>query len=361
MSSPRAATSVATSSRILPGAEVGQGADALRLALVAVDRRGGDAVAVELLDELVGAVLGAGEDERLVDLAVADELHQQLALALAVDGMDDLLDQVDRRVARGDLDRCGTVEHALGERPDLVGEGRREEQVLALGGEQADHLADVADEAHVEHAVRLVEDEDLDLAQVDGALAGVVEQAAGGRDHDVDAASQGGVLAVEADAAVDGGRPGAGRSRRRAPTPRPGSPAHASGRGPGRGCWGAARGARRAARWRRGAAASAARRRPSCRCRSGRRRAGRGRQGRAESPRAGRGWARCSPGGRQRKAGRASARAQRRSRMEAPEGALPREMRGPVRADKDRIGTGMKPRRGPERQSNTFSKWYHTD
>ena len=47
--------------------EVVQRSHALRLRLVAVDRGGGDAVLPQLLGELVGAVLGAGEDECLVD------------------------------------------------------------------------------------------------------------------------------------------------------------------------------------------------------------------------------------------------------------------------------------------------------
>ena len=79
------------------GLEVGQRADALALALVAVDGDGGDAVATELLGESIGAVLGAREDERLVDRAGADEVAEQLALALAVDRVDDLGHQRRRR------------------------------------------------------------------------------------------------------------------------------------------------------------------------------------------------------------------------------------------------------------------------
>ena len=80
------------------GLEVGQRADALRLALVAVDRgRRRCRRCSSCSREPVGAVLGAGEDERLVDPAGRDEVAEQLALALAVDRMDDLRDELGRR------------------------------------------------------------------------------------------------------------------------------------------------------------------------------------------------------------------------------------------------------------------------
>ena len=170
-----------------PGLEVGQGPDPLGLALVAVDGGDRDAVLLELLGQPVGAVLGAGEDERLVDLPRTDELAQELSLALAVDRMDDLLDELGGRVPRRDLDLGGTVEDPIGQASDVVREGGREQQVLPLGGQRGQDPADVADESHVEHAVGLVQDEDLDPAQVDGALADVVEQPTRGGDHDLGA------------------------------------------------------------------------------------------------------------------------------------------------------------------------------
>jgi len=62
------------------------------------------------------------------------------------------------------------------------------------------------DEAHVEHAVGFVEDEDLDGGKIHGALADMVEQAAGCRHQDVDAALQRLDLRPDADAAEDQGR-----------------------------------------------------------------------------------------------------------------------------------------------------------
>ena len=69
--------------------------------------------------------------------------------------------------------------------------------------QQVEDPADVGHEAHVQHPVRLVEDEDLDLAEVGRALADEVEQAAGRGDEDLDAGAQLLDLRVERHAAVD--------------------------------------------------------------------------------------------------------------------------------------------------------------
>ena len=136
-------------------------------------------------------MLGPGEDEGLVDPAARDQLGEELALALPVDRMDDLPDELDGGVSRCHLDLRRSVEDAVREAPDVIGEGRAEQEVLAPWREQADDLADVPDEAHVEHPVGLVEDEDLDPGEVDRALADVVEQPPGGGHHDAGPGPQG--------------------------------------------------------------------------------------------------------------------------------------------------------------------------
>ena len=110
-------------------------------------------------------------------------------------------DDFDRRVAPRDLDQCRRIEQAVGEILDLIGKRRREQQVLPLPGQEGENPLDVADEAHVEHPVGFVEDEDLDPRQIEVALALVVEQAAGRGDEDVDAALQLRGLRADADAA----------------------------------------------------------------------------------------------------------------------------------------------------------------
>ena len=83
---------------------------------------------------------------------------------------------------------------------------RREHQRLALARHGGDHLADVVDEAHVEHAIGLVEHQRLDAREVHGAPLEMIDEPARGGDEDVHAAPQRGDLRLHADAAVDGRR-----------------------------------------------------------------------------------------------------------------------------------------------------------
>ena len=182
-----------------------QGLHALRLALVAVDRGGFDAVVLQLLGEPVGAVLGPAEHQHLLPVARLHQVREQLALPVLVDRVRDLADQLDRHIAPRDFHGDRVMHKPLGEFSHFVGKSRGEKQVLPLRGQQRQHAADVVDKAHVEHAVGFVQDEDLDLAQVYRLLLHVIEQAPGRRDDDVDAAAQLLDLRLEAHAAVDHG------------------------------------------------------------------------------------------------------------------------------------------------------------
>ena len=100
--------------------------DARVLALVAMDRVGADAIALQLRREAVGSVLRLAENEHLVPRILLHEVRQQLALAIGIDEMHVLRDRLDRRIAARDLDRRWIEQELRGEAPDLVGEGRRE-------------------------------------------------------------------------------------------------------------------------------------------------------------------------------------------------------------------------------------------
>jgi hypothetical protein len=114
-----------------------------------------------------------------------------------------MADGLDRaRVA--DLHGDRTAQDLGGEAADLGRHGGGEEQSLARGREGSEDPAHVGQEAHVEHAVGFIQDDDFDLAEVNLTLAHQVEQAAGAGDDDIDAGAQAFDLWTEADAAIDG-------------------------------------------------------------------------------------------------------------------------------------------------------------
>src|SRR5690242_2540940 len=182
------------------GAEVRDDTVTGVLAHVALQRGDGVTLVAELAGQLLDAVLGAAEDERraLGVAAALQERHERVEPAALRHTVDDLRDggrgarlrrasvyihrivQVALGDARGPLWQCG------GEERHLAG-GRR-------GGEDALH---VGSETGVEHLVGLVEHDDAQRAQVEVALAQVVEHTAGGADGDLRAGHQRALLRTE--------------------------------------------------------------------------------------------------------------------------------------------------------------------
>ncbi len=160
-----------------------------------------DAGLVQGAGQCVGAVLGTRKNQHLMPAARGEQVAEQLLLAFAV-GLDHLLgDGFSRRVARRNVDRHRVVQQTAGQFANFRRESSREHQVLALFGQQRDDLADVADEAHVEHAISFIENENLDTGQIDRTLLDVVEQAPRRSDQNIDAAAQVGDLRIDADTA----------------------------------------------------------------------------------------------------------------------------------------------------------------
>ena len=90
------------------------------------------------------------------------------------------------------------------EADDVAAEGRREEHRLAFARGHVEDLAHRREEAHVGHAVGLVDDHEVHFRQARRALVEQVEQSAGARDDGVDPPSQRLALRLVAHAAVDG-------------------------------------------------------------------------------------------------------------------------------------------------------------
>ncbi len=174
-----------------------------------MDCFGGNPGCAQLFLHFVRAVLGLGKDHPFLDIQLVQQVRQQRLLLQAVDVVQLLLDL--RGCAgdwcHGNLD--GMMKQRLGQMHDLTRHGCREEQRLTLParflGQCCGDLLDGTDEAHVQHAVGFVQDEDAHLRQVDQSLLHEVNKAARRGDQNVNAAVQCLDLMELADAAEDDG------------------------------------------------------------------------------------------------------------------------------------------------------------
>src|SRR5215468_8141744 len=103
---------------VLP--EVAQGTRARVLALVAVDRGGGNPGALQLLRQAVGGVLGTGEHQHLLPAAAFDEMPEQVPLVRLRYAVDLLRDALGGGVAPGDLDGERLVQQSRRELADVL-------------------------------------------------------------------------------------------------------------------------------------------------------------------------------------------------------------------------------------------------
>jgi hypothetical protein len=164
--------------------ETVQGASPSVLALVAVDCPCPDTRLSQGPDQLVSTVFRSGEDQSALHGLTTKQTLQQDRLVSPGDEINRLGNRLDRRCHGTRLHENRLVENGVGQPADLGGHGGREEQCLAARRQTIDDPSDVVDEAHVEHAIRFVEHQDLDRPQVDVSLADQVEQPAGcGHQH----------------------------------------------------------------------------------------------------------------------------------------------------------------------------------
>ena len=188
--------------------EIRQHGRARALVHVAVEGADGEAVPVERTEEIGDILLAVAEDDRVLQVVLGlDDVTQDrtLLVILGMRGDETLGDGLGRGGGRCHLDSLRVLQETVRELLDLRRHGRREEQGLAGERDELRDSLDIGDEAHVEHAVGLVDHEDFDAGHEKLAALAVVEQATGGADQHIGATLQLAVLFIEGDAADEEG------------------------------------------------------------------------------------------------------------------------------------------------------------
>ena len=154
-----------------------EGLLALFLREIAVELGGGVAVALEEVGHDERVALGVGEDDRVLGLFELEDLDQIAHARDARHADIRVLDVlVDDRITR-EAQVLGVEEHVLRERLDPFGDRRREQQALTRLGQELQDRAKLALEAHREHLVGFVEDEEAQVLEREILALEQVEQA----------------------------------------------------------------------------------------------------------------------------------------------------------------------------------------
>jgi hypothetical protein len=184
-------------------AEALHGAIALGLRHVALEADGAVAGTIELLRQPARPVLRAREDDGRLTAILRQDALEQVPLAILPDRHEHVLDGLGGAGSR-ELHHLRIAQQGVGEPPDLGRHRRGEEQVLTLRRQLRQDAPQIGQEAHVEHVVRLVEDEGLHVAEAERALVDQVEEAARAADDDLRVPAQRLRLSVGRDATEDG-------------------------------------------------------------------------------------------------------------------------------------------------------------
>ena len=184
-----------------------EGVFTLSLGLVTVDGAGGEPLGAQDVLDVVAGALGFNEDENESLLDGQEEAHKGLELVAVLNVLNGLGNVL---AGRADATYCeeNIVPHEIAcEALDVVGEGRGEHHGLAFvtvgHALLLDDTADLGFKAHVQHAIRLIKNEELDALHGNAATFDEVDETAWSGDEEVAAALHLAKLVSDIGASVD--------------------------------------------------------------------------------------------------------------------------------------------------------------
>ena len=161
--------------------------DARRLVHVAMDLPAGETALLQILVEIAHGGLAVAEHDGGLHLVLFKQSPQLGLLGSRCDLDQALIDIGGCRGRARNLDMLGIGQEAVGQLLDRSRHRRRKQQRLPCRRQFGTDILDVGNEPHVEHAVRLVDHQQLAAVEEDLAPFEKIHQSAGRGDEHVDA------------------------------------------------------------------------------------------------------------------------------------------------------------------------------
>ena len=146
------------------------------LGFVAVDGCGRDPVFDQTLGHSVRAMFGTGEDQRPFHSRIFQKMAKQVEFACASDSVDGLFDGFGSGCGRCGMHADRIRQQIVSQVFDLIGKRCRKEEGLALFWKFGNNAPHIMNKAHVQHAIRFVQDEVLDSSQIHDTLIHQVQK-----------------------------------------------------------------------------------------------------------------------------------------------------------------------------------------
>jgi hypothetical protein len=157
----------------------------------------------ELKRESLRAMLRSGKDDRGLAIVLGQQAVEKVSFATFRNRIEGVFDSLGRRLDR-QFDDMRLVQNLPGQLPYRPGHRCREEQVLPILWKGCENSLDVRQESHVEHVIRLVQDQRLDLRKVKTTLLQEIENSPRTSNHDLWTTLEGTNLRAGSHTAEDG-------------------------------------------------------------------------------------------------------------------------------------------------------------
>ena len=141
---------------------------------------------LEPTGDLVRAMFGPGKNQDTIEVDLFQQRYQEIKFLIVRDRVKGVCDRLIDRAVDSDLDPGRIPQSECRDRRNFRWNRGRKKQGLPFSGTPGNNVFDDRQKAHVEHAIDLVEHENVDIAQTDRSLFEIVDQAARSGDNDID-------------------------------------------------------------------------------------------------------------------------------------------------------------------------------